>query len=92
VVVLALAAVAVHVLDDNYVEPAPGTSAADHLASGLIPLAVLIIATALYVRFRAGFDEHDALAEESPSQLSLSAWTSAEALDVITPLRRCPVT
>jgi len=54
VVALALAAVALHVLDDNYLEPAPGTSAADHLASGLIPLAVLVIAAALYSHLRPG--------------------------------------
>ena len=54
VVALALAAVALHVLDDNYLEPTPGTSAADHLASGLTPLAVLIIAAALYSRLRPG--------------------------------------
>ena len=54
VVALALAAVTFHVLDDNYVQPAPGTSAADHLASGLIPLAVLIIAAALYSGLRPG--------------------------------------
>ncbi len=33
-VVLALAAVAVHVLDDNYLQPQPGTSAGDHLSLG----------------------------------------------------------
>ena len=54
VVALALAAVTFHVLDDNYVQPAPGTSAADHLASGLIPLAVLIIAAAFYSGLRPG--------------------------------------
>ncbi|MGZ8795686.1 MAG: hypothetical protein ACXW0F_13740, partial [Gaiellaceae bacterium] len=36
-----LAVIALHVLDDNYLQPQPGTSAADHLASGLIPVAIL---------------------------------------------------
>jgi uncharacterized protein len=53
-VVLALAAVAVHVLDDNYLQPQPGTSAGDHLASGLVPLAALTVAAAVYPRLRAG--------------------------------------
>src|SRR3954447_17650645 len=54
VVVLALALVALHVADDNFVQKAPGTSAADHLASGLIPLAVLVAAAVGYPRLRAG--------------------------------------
>src|SRR5918995_2280423 len=54
VATLALAAVGLHVVDDNYLQPAPGTSAADHLASGLVPLALLAAAAALYPRLRAG--------------------------------------
>src|SRR4051812_24864168 len=54
VVVLALALVALHVADDNFVQKAPGTSAADHLASGLVPLAVLVAAAVGYPRLRAG--------------------------------------
>ena len=38
---IALALIAVHVLDDNYVQPQPGTSPGDHLVSGLVPLALL---------------------------------------------------
>ena len=41
VVVLALGVVGLHIADDNYLQPAAGTSPADHLASGLIPLAIL---------------------------------------------------
>jgi hypothetical protein len=41
---LAIAVIALHVVDDNYVQPQPGTSAADHLISGLVPLAVLGLA------------------------------------------------
>jgi uncharacterized protein len=51
---LAIGVVALHVLDDNFLQPNPGTSAGDHLAGGLVPLAVLIAAAALYGRLRAG--------------------------------------
>ncbi|HUP32047.1 MAG TPA: prolyl oligopeptidase family serine peptidase [Gaiellaceae bacterium] len=53
-VVLALAVVGVHIADDNFLQPAPGTSWADHLASGLVPLAILAAVGALYPRLRAG--------------------------------------
>ena len=53
IITLALAAVALHVADDNYFQPEPGTSPGDHLASGLIPIAVLGAAAALYPRLRA---------------------------------------
>ena len=36
-----LALVALHVVDDNFLQPQPGTSAGDHLVSGLVPLGVL---------------------------------------------------
>src|SRR2546423_992328 len=49
-----LAAVALHVLDDSFFQPAPGTNAADHLVSGLVPVAVLAGAVAAYPRLRAG--------------------------------------
>ena len=41
----AATAVAVHVADDSFLQPEPATSAADHLAGGLVPLEppVLII-------------------------------------------------
>jgi uncharacterized protein len=52
---LALGAVALHVLDDNYLQPEPGTSLGDHLASGLVPIAVLMAVAAIYARLRAGF-------------------------------------
>jgi hypothetical protein len=43
------------VVDDNYVQPEPGTSAGDHLVSGLVPLAVLALAAWGYPRLRAGW-------------------------------------
>jgi hypothetical protein len=52
---LALGVVALHVADDNFLQPQPGTSAGDHLVSGLVPLAVLGLAAWGYPRLRAGF-------------------------------------
>ena len=51
---LALSVVALHVVDDNFLQPNPGTSAADHFVSGLVPLALLILAGFFYPRLRAG--------------------------------------
>jgi fermentation-respiration switch protein FrsA (DUF1100 family) len=42
--------IAVHVVDDNFVQPQPGTSARDHLISGLVPLAVLVLSAVAYPR------------------------------------------
>jgi alpha/beta superfamily hydrolase len=49
-----IAIVGLHVADDSFLQPEPGTSALDHLAGGLIPLAALGIAAAGYRRGRAG--------------------------------------
>jgi uncharacterized protein len=54
-VVLALGVIAVHIVDDSFVQPQPGTSAADHLVSGLVPLTVLALAAVAYPRARAGW-------------------------------------
>jgi dienelactone hydrolase len=51
---LAIGVVALHVVDDNFLQPNPGTSAGDHLAGGLVQLAVLVAAAALYGRLRPG--------------------------------------
>jgi dienelactone hydrolase len=51
---LGLAAVALHVLDDRFFQPQPGTSAGDHLVSGLVPFVVLLLVAASYPRLRAG--------------------------------------
>jgi uncharacterized protein len=48
------AVVVVHLVDDNFVQPQPGTSPSDHFASGLIPVAVLLVGAALFLRARAG--------------------------------------
>ena len=50
----AVSLIGLHVVDDNLIQPNPGTSAADHLVSGLVPLAVLALAAATYGRLRAG--------------------------------------
>jgi pimeloyl-ACP methyl ester carboxylesterase len=54
VVTASLAIVGLHIVDDNFLQPAPDTSALDHLASGLVPLALLAAAAALYPRLRSG--------------------------------------
>jgi uncharacterized protein len=51
---VAVALIALHVLDDNYVAPQPGTSPGDHLVSGLVPLALLGLAAWAYPRLRGG--------------------------------------
>jgi hypothetical protein len=51
---VALAAVALHVADDNLLQPNPGTSAGDHLVAGVLPLALLAAAGVFYGRLRAG--------------------------------------
>lgn len=47
--------IALHVVDDNFLQPEPGISALDHLVSGLVPLALVVGAAAGYHRLRAGF-------------------------------------
>jgi len=54
VVGMAAALVAVHIADDNLLQPNPGTSAADHLFSGLVPIALVAGAAALLGGMRAG--------------------------------------
>jgi uncharacterized protein len=46
--------VGLHIADDNYLRPEPGTSPLDHLASGLVPIAVLVGIALMYGRLRAG--------------------------------------
>jgi uncharacterized protein len=52
--VLGVVAIALHVLDDSFLQPSPGTAAGDHLVSGLVPLAVLALAAWTYPRVRGG--------------------------------------
>jgi uncharacterized protein len=60
--VTALVVIAVHVLDDNFFQPQPGTLAGDHLVSGLVPAAVLLSAAAAYPHVRPGLQGALALA------------------------------
>ena len=50
----AFAIVGLHIADDAFVQPEPGTSALDHLPGGLVQLAALGLAAAAYRRGRAG--------------------------------------
>jgi dienelactone hydrolase len=50
----ATAAIAVHVADDSFVQPQPGTSAVDHLAGGLVPLTLLALLAWAFGRVRPG--------------------------------------
>jgi uncharacterized protein len=53
---LAIAAIAIHLIDDNFLAPQPGTSPGDHLVSGLVPLAALAAAAWAFPRLR-GFGQ-----------------------------------
>jgi hypothetical protein len=52
---LGIALIALHLLDDNFIQPEPGTSAGDHLVSGLVPLGVLGLAAWAYPRLRGAW-------------------------------------
>jgi uncharacterized protein len=52
---IALGVIGLHIVDDNFLQPEPGTSAFDHLVSGLVPLALVLGAAVAYGRLRAGF-------------------------------------
>lgn len=51
---IATGLIAIHVVADNFLQPEPGTSAADHLVSGLVPLAGLLVAAVAFPRLRPG--------------------------------------
>jgi uncharacterized protein len=55
VALASIGVVALHVVDDNFLQPEPGMAATDHLVSGLVPLALLALAGFGYMRLRAGF-------------------------------------
>ena len=50
----AVGVVGLHLADDSFLQPQPGTSPFDHLVSGLVPLACLALAAYAYPRVRAG--------------------------------------
>jgi fermentation-respiration switch protein FrsA (DUF1100 family) len=50
----ALALIGLHVADDRFLQPEPGRAAADHLVSGLVPLALIVGAAVWYPGLRPG--------------------------------------
>ena len=50
----ALGVMALHVADDSFLQPAAGTTAADHLVSGLVPILLLALAAWAWPRIRPG--------------------------------------
>jgi dienelactone hydrolase len=66
----AIGLIAVHVVDDNFAQPQPGTSAGDHIFSGLVPLAILALAAWAYPRVRPGARAAIALSLVLPAILS----------------------
>ena len=67
---LATGLIGLHVLDDNFLAPQPGTGIADHLVSGLVPLTLLALAAWSYPRLRPGYRGLLALAIALPAVLS----------------------
>ncbi len=67
---LATGLIGLHVLDDNFLAPQPGTGIADHLVSGLVPLTLLALAAWAYPRLRPGYRGLLALAMALPAVLS----------------------
>ena len=55
VALLALAAVALHVVVDGLAAPEPGTHWDDHVVPTVVPLAILGLAAVLVLRARAGW-------------------------------------
>jgi dienelactone hydrolase len=54
VAALAVGAIALHVLDDNFIQPQAGVSAGGQLVSGLVPVALLVAGFASAARVAAG--------------------------------------
>ena len=52
--VICVAVIAVHVLDDNFVQLEPATAASGHLVSGLVPVLLLAATAAAYPGFAPG--------------------------------------
>jgi hypothetical protein len=54
VVVICVSILATHLVDDDFVQPEPGSVAGSHLVSGLVPVLLLVATAACYPRLRAG--------------------------------------
>ena len=50
----AVGVIALHIADDNFFQPEAGTSAGDHLVSGLLPIALLALAAWAFPRLSGG--------------------------------------
>ena len=48
----AVGLIALHVADDNFLQPPSGTSAGEHLVPGLLPLVALALAAWAFPRLR----------------------------------------
>ena len=66
----AVGLIALHVIDDRFLQPQPGTTAGDHVFSGLIPLALLGLAAWAYPRVRPGAQATIALVLVVPAVLA----------------------
>jgi hypothetical protein len=51
---IALGLATLHVVDDNFLQPEPGTSPGDHLAGGLLQAMLFVLAAWAYPRLRPG--------------------------------------
>jgi hypothetical protein len=51
---VALGIAALHVVDDNFLQPQPGTSALEHLPGGLVQLALFVVLAWSFPRLRPG--------------------------------------
>lgn len=80
VVRIAVAVIVAYVLDDAFIHPEPGTTARDHLASGLIPALILILLAIAYPRMRAWWQ---AMLAGSVGALALVAGIGVSTRDVV---------
>jgi hypothetical protein len=53
-ILFAFGVVGLHLADDNFLQPQPGTSPGEHLVSGLLPLGLLAVGAIMYIRLRPG--------------------------------------
>jgi hypothetical protein len=51
---VASALVVIHIVDDEFLQPQPGTSAGDHLSAGLVPIGFALFAVFAYQFLRPG--------------------------------------
>ena len=67
VFLVAVGVTGLHIVDDSFINVEPGTSAGDHLVSGLVPLAGLAAAAVVCPRVRAG----------ARATIATSSWASS---------------